>query len=92
MNTDKLIHMANRIGEFFAAMPVREEALAGVAEHLCKFWEPRMRRQLLARLDADAASGSPNELHEMVQAAVAAHRRRIEPAQPTEVAPPSASA
>ena len=46
----------------------------------------------LAHADADAASGSPNELHEMVQAAVAAHRRRIEPAQPTEVAPPSASA
>ena len=40
--------MANRIGEFFQAMPDRQEALLGVATHIRKFWDPRMRRELLA--------------------------------------------
>ncbi|WP_417284790.1 formate dehydrogenase subunit delta [Comamonas sp.] len=50
MQANNLIHMANRIGEFFEAMPEREEALHGVAEHIQKFWEPRMRRQLAQAL------------------------------------------
>ncbi len=37
--------MANQIAQFFAAYP-HEEAVAGVADHLKKFWEPRMLRQL----------------------------------------------
>ena len=43
MDVDNLIHMANRIGEFFQAMPDRAEAVEGVATHIHKFWEPRMR-------------------------------------------------
>ncbi|CAM4273740.1 formate dehydrogenase subunit delta [Comamonas aquatilis] len=50
MQANNLIHMANRIGEFFEAMPEREEALHGVAEHIQKFWDPRMRRQLAQAL------------------------------------------
>ena len=52
-----LVHMANRIGEFFQAMPDREEALQGVATHIRKFWDPRMRRELLAYLDQQAGEG-----------------------------------
>ena len=52
MEASNLIHMANRIGEFFEAMPDREEALHGIAEHIHKFWEPRMRRHLFEVLDA----------------------------------------
>lgn len=56
MQANNLIHMANRIGEFFEAMPEREEALHGIAEHIQKFWEPRMRRQLAQALqDSQAA-------------------------------------
>jgi formate dehydrogenase subunit delta len=40
-----MVHMANQIAQFFASYP-REEAVAGVADHLQKFWEPRMRQQL----------------------------------------------
>jgi len=76
MDTDNLIHMANRIGDFFQAMPDRAEALAGIADHLKKFWEPRMRRQFLAAIDA----GQAGELHEIVVAAVAAHRASLQPA------------
>jgi formate dehydrogenase subunit delta len=55
MDNRNLVHMANRIGEFFAAMPDREEAKDGIAEHLRKFWEPRMRRRLLEHVDQGAA-------------------------------------
>jgi formate dehydrogenase subunit delta len=51
MDNDNLIRMANRIGLFFSAMPERAEALEGIASHIKRFWEPRMRRQILAHLD-----------------------------------------
>jgi formate dehydrogenase subunit delta len=56
MNTEHLIEMANQIGEFFASMPDREEALASIADHIRRFWEPRMRRAILSSLDDPAAS------------------------------------
>ena len=57
MDTQNLIDMANRIGDFFDSMPDREEAITGVADHIRRFWEPRMRRALLAALDAPQAGG-----------------------------------
>lgn len=45
MTPARMIHMANQIAHFFAAYP-HDEAVAGVADHIEKFWEPRMRRQL----------------------------------------------
>lgn len=51
MNSDNLIRMANRIGDFFEAQPDRDQALEGVANHIRMFWEPRMRQQLLVTLD-----------------------------------------
>ncbi len=47
MQDDDLIRMANQIAAFFAPYS-EEEAVAGIADHIAKFWEPRMRRQLLA--------------------------------------------
>lgn len=46
MDIDNLVHMANRIGEFFSAMPDDGEARAGIATHIRRYWEPRMRRAL----------------------------------------------
>jgi formate dehydrogenase subunit delta len=70
MHTDSLIRMANQIGAFFEAMPDRPEALEGIALHLKKFWEPRMRRELLDAIDAGSASGSSA----MVLEAIHTHR------------------
>jgi len=56
MNGDTLVKMANQIGAFFEAMPDRDEAIAGIANHIAKFWEPRMRRELYASIDANRAS------------------------------------
>ena len=55
MDIAKLVRMANQIGTFFQAMPDRTEALEGIALHLQKFWEPRMRRELLGALEAGHA-------------------------------------
>ncbi len=66
-----VVRLANRIGEFFAVFPDREEAIEGVANHIRKFWEPRMRRQLYAHLDGPAAGAG---LSELVLAAATAHR------------------
>lgn len=46
MNTERLIQMANSIGEFFAAWPDAEEARRDLAAHIQRYWEPRMRRGL----------------------------------------------
>lgn len=75
MDLANLVQMANRIGDFFAAQPDRTEALQGIADHVRKFWEPRMRRQLLAAVDAGEAGG----LSEIAAAAIAAHRAALEP-------------
>jgi formate dehydrogenase subunit delta len=54
----KLVYMANQIAAFFQTMP-HEEAADGVADHINKFWEPRMRRRLLAILDAGGEGLAP---------------------------------
>ena len=42
MSPDKLVYMANQIGKFFASQGP-DQAAAGIAEHIEKFWDPRMR-------------------------------------------------
>lgn len=69
MAHSKIARMANQIATFFHSKP-RDEGIAGVAEHINKFWEPRMRRQLFELVDA----GDP-ELDELVMAAAAGIRR-----------------
>lgn len=70
LHSQNLIPMANRIGQFFESMPDRAEALAGVAQHIRKFWEPRMRAEFLRQLDAPEAAA----LRPFVREAVLAHR------------------
>jgi formate dehydrogenase subunit delta len=70
MNTDNLVRMVNRIGAFFEAMPDRDEALEGIAQHVRRYWEPRMRQQLLAHLDATEGAG----LDPVVLTALRQHR------------------
>lgn len=50
MSPDKLAYMANQIGKFFASQRASSE-VAGIEDHIRKFWDPRMRRDLLAHLD-----------------------------------------
>jgi formate dehydrogenase subunit delta len=56
--TEKLIRMANQIATFFKSQP-EDERLAGIATHINKFWEPRMRRQFFELMDAGAEGFDP---------------------------------
>jgi formate dehydrogenase subunit delta len=49
MSPDRLIYMANQIGKFFVSQGP-DRAVAGIADHLEKFWDPRMRSAILAHL------------------------------------------
>ena len=52
MNVERLVEMANDIANYFASEPDHAAAVAGVAGHIKRYWEPRMRKQILAHLDA----------------------------------------
>ncbi len=75
MDLDNLIVMANRIGQFFEAQPDRDEALAGIAEHVKKFWEPRMRSQILASVGTPAGAA----MSDIVAAALTTYRATLQP-------------
>ena len=49
MSHDKLAYMANQIGRFFASQKP-ELAVAGIEDHILKFWDPRMRKTIVAQL------------------------------------------
>ena len=67
---ESLITMVNQIGEFFETMPDRQQALADLAQHLKRFWAPRMRRALLEHIEKHGDA----ELKEIVQTAVRMHK------------------
>jgi formate dehydrogenase subunit delta len=46
----QLVKMANDIGNFFRSEPVHKDAVAGIANHIAKFWTPRMREKLFSHL------------------------------------------
>ena len=48
MKPERLVAMVNDIAAFFAAEPDRKTAVEGVRNHLTRFWEPRMRREVIA--------------------------------------------
>ncbi len=74
MNVEHLVTMANQIGAFFCSQGTHEEAVAGIADHLRRFWEPRMLRAIGLHV---AAGG------EGVQESVAEAVRRLVPASAT---------
>lgn len=59
MNVDRLVAMANEIAAFFASE--QDEAMAAdqVANHLRRFWEPRMRRAIVAHLQSGGTGLTP---------------------------------
>lgn len=80
MEIGNLIRMANRIGDFFDAMPDRPEAIDGVANHIQKFWEPRMRSELLAFLERHPDGVAEDvQLSPIVLEAVTRNRERLTP-------------
>jgi formate dehydrogenase subunit delta len=50
MSIEHLVEMANDIGHFFASEPKRDDAVAGIANHLQRYWDHRMLRQIVVHL------------------------------------------
>ena len=73
MDSQHLIKMANQIGQFFESMPNRAEAEKDIATHLKRFWDPRMRRVIVASLDTDDAAS----MSAIVREALTTHRQLL---------------
>jgi formate dehydrogenase subunit delta len=82
MNIDLLIKMANEISSFFATESLPGRAANDVAAHLKRYWEPRMRAQIVTYYDQRQGAG----LGEIALAAVALlaqeARAQAQPAAP----------
>jgi formate dehydrogenase subunit delta len=61
MSPDRLVYMANQIGKFFEYQR-EEEVVPGIAGHIKKFWDPRMRKAILAYIDAGGEGLDPQVL------------------------------
>jgi formate dehydrogenase subunit delta len=58
MSPDRLVYMANQIGKFFEYQR-EDEIVPGIANHIKKFWDPRMRKVIFAYVDAGGEGLDP---------------------------------
>ncbi len=77
----KIVRMANQIGTFFESKENHAEGVHGVAEHINKFWEPRMRRHFFEVFDAGGEGLKPIVLEAATQI-----RRPAAPVTPEQAA------
>ena len=57
MRAERLVSMANDIGHFFDVGPNKEEAAKSVANHIKRYWDPRMRREIVAHYREAGGAG-----------------------------------
>ena len=55
--------MANDIAAFFDSEPDKNVAAEGVRFHMSRFWDPRMRREIIAHVGAGGAGLTPTARH-----------------------------
>jgi formate dehydrogenase subunit delta len=60
-SVDTLVKMANQIGQFFSAQKSGDQA-ASAAEHLSKFWDPRMRAGIIDHVAKGGEGLNPTAL------------------------------
>ncbi|MBL0939487.1 MAG: formate dehydrogenase subunit delta [Gemmatimonadaceae bacterium] len=75
MSADDVVRMANQIAGFFAPYP-QDEAIAGVADHMEKFWPPSQRKELLAVVHGIMTSD--RELHPLAHHAALRLARQVD--------------
>lgn len=84
MNIDLLIKMANQITSFWEGEVGEDAAATEVATHLRRYWEPRMRAQMITYYEERQGSG----LNDVAKKAVALLAAQARPAaQPIPDAP-----
>ncbi len=59
MDIRRLVAMANDIAAFFDSDPDKAVAAEGVRFHLARFWDPRMRREIIAHVGDGGQGLSP---------------------------------
>lgn len=59
MNVEHLTRMVNDISHYFATDPEHANGVSGITDHLIRFWDPVMRRQILAHLDTGGEGLEP---------------------------------
>ena len=57
MDVERLVAMANDIAAFFDSEPDKKIAVEGVRFHISRFWEPRMRRAIIAHVNEKDGAG-----------------------------------
>jgi formate dehydrogenase subunit delta len=66
VRAERLVSMANDIGSFFNAEPDKGVAAQSVASHIKRYWDPRMRREIVTHYRDGGAGLDP-----LVRSAVA---------------------
>jgi formate dehydrogenase subunit delta len=69
MDIQRLISMANQIGDFYESYPDQSHAQQDIAGHLNKFWALPMRKQISEYVSEQGGQG----LHQQVQTAIKAY-------------------
>ena len=64
MDSARLVYMANQIGKFFTTEDPKT-AVAMTADHLKKFWDPRMRKEIVDYVEA-GGQGLDGTVHQAV--------------------------
>ena len=67
----KLVRMVNQIGDYFRTLP-ETEAVDNAADHLRRFWTPKMCNEIVAFAEAGGAG-----LNQIAARAVAALKQRM---------------
>jgi formate dehydrogenase subunit delta len=62
VNIERLVAMANDIAAFFDSDPDQAVAAEGVRSHIARFWDPRMRREIIAHAATGGAGMSATAL------------------------------
>lgn len=75
MNIEHLVQMANQISQFFESQPDHAEAVSGVTDHLRRFWDPRMRKEIIAHAEAGGTHLRPLALEAITRLATDAKSR-----------------
>ena len=57
MRADRLVTMANDIGHFFNAEADKTVAAQNVANHIKRYWDPRMRREIVSHYREAGGAG-----------------------------------
>jgi formate dehydrogenase subunit delta len=89
-SAEHLVKMANDIGNFFRAEPEREDAVAGIANHIAKFWTKRMREKLAAHLKREGDAGLDELPREALLRLIA--QQAAAPQTASQAAPPQPAA